>query len=114
MGELKIVIYDGKVFRDFSIKWYDYVLDCIIPYHTVDCSGGDIFFKLATPGFLGAWQRGIWFSKLHRYTAWSSSEIVQLAKEKGWEIFEISPAQRDAIEFVKRNNPLKKYLFIKK
>ncbi len=108
------MIYDGKKFRDFSIKWYDYVLDCIVPYHSVFCSGGNILLKLATPGFLGAWQRQIWFSKLHRYTAWSTPEILQLAKEKGWEVYEMSPQERVALELVKKNSPLKNTLLSEK
>lgn len=110
LEEFQIVIYDGKEFRDFSIKWYDYVLDCIVPYHSVFCSGGNIFLKLAKPGFLGAWQRMIWFSKLHKYTAWSSPGIVQLAKDKGWEIYEITPEEKSVREFVKRNYSLKTIL----
>lgn len=110
LGDLQIVIHDGKRFKEFSIKWYDYVLDCIVPYHSVFCSGGNIFLKLSKPGFLGAWQRMIWFSKLHKYTAWSSSEIVQLAKEMGWEIYEITPEEKSVREFVKRNYSLKTIL----
>lgn len=107
LGELEVMIYDGEGLRNFSIRWYDYVLDCIVPYHSVLCSGGSILLMLTKPGFLGTWKRMIWLSKLKDYKAFKSPEMLKLAKEKGYEIYEIPQNARAILESIRKDDPLK-------
>lgn len=110
-GSLKLAFCDKDAFKEVSILWYDYFLDCLLIYHTPLCSGGDILFKSLTPGFISHWKRTILYSKLRGHKVGLCSEFIDKVKVKGYRVFEISPKDRTLLMTLKERDPLKSSAF---
>lgn len=98
LHNIKVIIWDGKDFREFSINWYDYILDCILHLYTPYCVSDNILLNLAKPGFIGSWQRLLWWAKLSNYKLSIKPETIEIAKSKGWEVFVLSDTEKETLD----------------